>query len=381
MRIAALSTLALLLATSSASAQTPVPSFQLERLELDNSAKGSLTLASGLAMRQRQYRVFGALHYQHRPLLLLVDGVDTAAIITGRFTVHLGGAYAIIDGLEVGLQIPIVVYQGGDDVSAHGITPPDAFGFGAPVLSARWAFLRKAAGMPFDMAVDLAVPIPIGSNTALANDPGFGLIPRVSAGFDVSMLRISAELGVKIRPYTVMGTRALGSEFTWGLGAALNVTDNLRLEAALKSYISFANVPAGFELLGGARLTVGALELFLLGGMALGLAALNVHFKEVKDIVANLLALLFYLTPVIYTLEGVHFPEQGWARGLGGAVTTFVRWFNPFTPFTEATQDLLFRGAWPAATLWLHMGLWAAGSWIVGMWVFDRLRDSLVEAV
>jgi homopolymeric O-antigen transport system permease protein len=124
-----------------------------------------------------------------------------------------------------------------------------------------------------------------------------------------------------------------------------------------------------------------ALEVFLLGGMALGLAALNVHFKDVKDIVANLLALLFYLTPVIYTLDGVHFPEQGWARLLGRGVTAFVRWCNPFTPFTEATQDLLFRGVWPAASTWLHMGAWAALCWIAGMWLFDRLRDSLVEAV
>lgn len=123
------------------------------------------------------------------------------------------------------------------------------------------------------------------------------------------------------------------------------------------------------------------LELLLLGGMVLGLAALNVHFKDIKDIVANLLALLFYLTPVIYTLDGVHFPEQGWAHVLGRAVTLFVRWCNPFTPFTEATQDLLFHGTWPAWSLWLHMGAWAAGCWIVGVWLFDRLRDSLVEAV
>jgi OmpA-OmpF porin, OOP family len=270
MRTAALCSLALVLVSSSALAQTPVPSFNLERLELDNSAKASLTLAGGGAMLKRQYRVFGALHYQHRPLLLQVDGADAAAVVQGRFTVHLGGAYAIIDGLEIGLQIPVVVYQGGDDLSAQGLRPPDAFGFGAPVLSARWAFLRKTAGMPFDMAVDLAVPIPIGSNSALANDPGFGLVPRVSAGFDVSALRINADIGVKIRPYTPMGTRALGSEFTWGVGMAVNIAESLRLEAALKSYISFANVPAGFELLGGARYTIGALELFVLGGPGLG---------------------------------------------------------------------------------------------------------------
>ncbi|MCZ6726488.1 MAG: ABC transporter permease [Acidobacteria bacterium] len=124
-----------------------------------------------------------------------------------------------------------------------------------------------------------------------------------------------------------------------------------------------------------------ALEFLLLGGMVLGLAALNVHFKDIKDIVANLLALLFYLTPIIYRLEGIHFPEAGWAQHLGRVVSLFVRWCNPFTPFTEAIQETLFTGSWPALTLWLHMLAWAALCWLLGTWLFHRLRDSLVEAV
>ncbi len=140
----------------------------------------------------------------------------------------------------------------------------------------------------------------------------------------------------------------------------------------------------GFEVSGWLALAtpiIIVLEVALLGGMTLGLSALNVHFKDVKDIVANLLALLFYLTPVIYTLEGVSFPEEGWAQMLGKVVTFFVRWCNPFTPFTEATQDLLFRGLWPSAALWLHMGAWALVSWLLGAWLFERLKDSLGEAV
>ena len=140
----------------------------------------------------------------------------------------------------------------------------------------------------------------------------------------------------------------------------------------------------GFEVSGWLALAMPIvifLEVVLLGGMTLGLSALNVHFKDVKDIVANLLALLFYLTPVIYTLEGVSFPEEGWAQLLGKVVTGFVRWCNPFTPYTEATQDLLFRGVWPSAALWLHMGAWALVSWLLGAWLFERLKDSLGEAV
>jgi len=123
------------------------------------------------------------------------------------------------------------------------------------------------------------------------------------------------------------------------------------------------------------------LQILVLGGLSLALSALNVHFKDVKDIVANLLALLFYLTPVIYTLEGISFPDVGWAQALGRVVTALVRWCNPFTPFTEATQEALFRGHWPELGIWIHMAAWSLGCWVIGIWIFDRLRDSLVEAV
>lgn len=121
-----------------------------------------------------------------------------------------------------------------------------------------------------------------------------------------------------------------------------------------------------------ALLPVIVLLAFALGGLTLALSVVNVHFKDIKDIVSNLLALLFYLTPVIYPLAfASRYP----------ALRGFVVWFNPFTPFVQGVQDTVFYGRVPDATVWLHMLAWAAGLWIVGSWLFDRLSDSLVEAV
>lgn len=132
---------------------------------------------------------------------------------------------------------------------------------------------------------------------------------------------------------------------------------------------------AGFPVSGwGALLFPGValLLFFVLAGLALALAALNVHFKDVKDIVANLLALLFYLTPIIYPLR-----ELGSYPLLAG----LVRWANPFTPFVTALQTTLFAGAAPAPALWGHMTLWALGCWLLGGWLFQRLAENLAEAV
>lgn len=113
------------------------------------------------------------------------------------------------------------------------------------------------------------------------------------------------------------------------------------------------------------------LELPLIAGLTLALAALNVHFKDVRDLLANVLQLLFFMTPILYPLEWVEFP----------LLRAVIRRANPFSPFTLAYQDLWFRGAIPEPMLWLEMGVWALAAWVVGAWIFGRLRGSLVEAV
>jgi len=109
----------------------------------------------------------------------------------------------------------------------------------------------------------------------------------------------------------------------------------------------------------------------MVAGLALGFAALNVHFKDVKDILANLLTLLFFMTPILYTL-----------RTLEGVPT--IHWVvahNPFTPFVRGYQEILFYGRPPTPGLWLGMAAVSAVTWVVGSWLFDRLSDTLVEAV
>jgi ABC-type polysaccharide/polyol phosphate export permease len=113
------------------------------------------------------------------------------------------------------------------------------------------------------------------------------------------------------------------------------------------------------------------LQLPMITGMALGLAALNVHFKDVRDLLVNVLQLLFFMTPILYPLDWVGFPT----------LAAVIRWANPFSPFTLAYQDLLFRGSIPQPAVWLQMAICAAVAWLVGSWIFARLRGTLVEAV
>jgi ABC-type polysaccharide/polyol phosphate export permease len=112
------------------------------------------------------------------------------------------------------------------------------------------------------------------------------------------------------------------------------------------------------------------LQLPMLAGLSLGLAALNVHFKDIRDLLANLLQLLFFLTPILYTVDSISLPL---IRGL-------IR-LNPFTPFTVSYQHLLFSGRAPEPVDLGSMLVVSVLAWWLGSALFERLAETIAEAV
>ena len=113
-----------------------------------------------------------------------------------------------------------------------------------------------------------------------------------------------------------------------------------------------------------------AAQLLLTLGLALIVSALTVHFRDVRDLLQNLLTVWFFATPIIYPLW--HAPER-WRRLLE---------LNPFTHIVVAYQEVLFRPGpftgWPRL---LAVLAGAAVTFLVGYFVFDRLRETLAEEV
>lgn len=111
-------------------------------------------------------------------------------------------------------------------------------------------------------------------------------------------------------------------------------------------------------------------QLVLTLGLALLISALTVHFRDIKDILGNLMTLWFFSTPIIYSMQMA--PER-------------VRWIlnlNPMTHLAISYQEVLFyvgpHGHWK----WL-MAVFAfsIAVFFIGYFVFDRLRDSFAEEV
>ena len=111
-------------------------------------------------------------------------------------------------------------------------------------------------------------------------------------------------------------------------------------------------------------------QLVLTTGLALFLSALTVHFRDVKDLLGNLLTLWFFSTPIIYPMLTA--PED-------------LRWWlnlNPMTHLMISYQEVLFFPGPHGHYKWLlALGALSVVVFFAGYFVFDRLRDSFAEEV
>jgi lipopolysaccharide transport system permease protein len=113
-----------------------------------------------------------------------------------------------------------------------------------------------------------------------------------------------------------------------------------------------------------------AIQLILTLGLALMVSALTVHFRDLRDLLANLMTLWFFATPIVYPLSQA--PER---------VRRLLN-LNPFTHLAVAYQQVLFVPGpfeqWPRL---LAIGAASVMVLALGYVVFDRLRDTLAEEV
>jgi len=113
-----------------------------------------------------------------------------------------------------------------------------------------------------------------------------------------------------------------------------------------------------------------AVQLIFTLGLAFALSALTVHFRDVRDLLTNVLTLWFFVTPIIYP----YFTES---------VSRFLIFFrlNPFYHLAVSYQEILFFGQFGHARSLLLLAVLSAAVFVAGYWLFDRLRDSFAEAV
>ncbi|OJT25164.1 thrombospondin [Archangium sp. Cb G35] len=275
-KLSLLSAVATLLLGPAALAQpSGLPSFELERLELNPNGRGSLLMGTGELLPKGGFRLSIAGHYENDPLVMYRNGNRLGSVVGNRATGHLLAAWAPMQWLELGLQLPLVLWQNGDDLSAQNVESPATTGLSTPIAHVRLGLLAQRRDAPVDLALELGVGLPVGSADTLSRDSIVRLSPKVMLGRNFGALRAGVEAGALIRPAVVLGDEGevqdeLGSEVR--LGAVVATTgDGLRGELNVRGSVPLTREQGSLEVLAGLRLPLNeSLEAYALGGPGFG---------------------------------------------------------------------------------------------------------------
>lgn len=112
-----------------------------------------------------------------------------------------------------------------------------------------------------------------------------------------------------------------------------------------------------------------ALSLFLIFtfGVTLILSVLNVLFRDLKHLVDVALLFLFWVTPIVYQYQRIppHLRE--------------IFALSPLVEYILIFRGILYTGQLPSWHIMLAALTWTVGSISMGLFVFNRYADSLVE--
>lgn len=104
-------------------------------------------------------------------------------------------------------------------------------------------------------------------------------------------------------------------------------------------------------------------------GLTLTLSSVNVFLRDAGILWNTIQPALFYMTPIAYP-EGM-IPEK----------FLFIIRFNPVYSFIRLGRTILYDQALPSASLWLGCAAMAMVSFMMGLWVFNRLKNQFISAI
>ncbi len=123
------------------------------------------------------------------------------------------------------------------------------------------------------------------------------------------------------------------------------------------------------------------LQVFFTLAVTYFLSALNVAFRDLQHVVANLVQMLFFLTPVLWTLDTIGDVERFGVTLTAAQARDVMTFGNPMAGIMNAWRDIFFLHRVPA---WQPLAEVALLS-LVLLWlasgVFERRREEFAELV
>ena len=115
------------------------------------------------------------------------------------------------------------------------------------------------------------------------------------------------------------------------------------------------------------------IELIFVIGAGMALSALNVYFRDVRYLVESILAVMFWLSPVFYSLSTVRGNSPKWLYG--------VYLLNPLAGFVDGMRKAVLNSAHPdPISLAVASGV-SVIMLIIGLYIFNRMEKGFADLI
>ena len=120
---------------------------------------------------------------------------------------------------------------------------------------------------------------------------------------------------------------------------------------------------------------IGAVIVLFVSGLSLAVASANAIYRDIEFVVAALLLPLFFLTPILYSLDNLPGADtHPWLVDL-------IQWGNPITPVVECFRAPLFLGEVPATADLVYLVVETLVALVLGSVVFTSVDDRIAAEV
>lgn len=254
----------------------PVPRFDLQRLRLDPSALGSLTVGTGRTLAPGQLRVALNYHYEYLPMLFQTrwEPGSGRGLVENKMTAHLTAAIGVLPWLDVGAELPFILTQSGKPTVAY--VPPEGSGLATPWVTVRAAALRMSQGAPINLALGVTAGLPVGNEVVLGRED-YAVHPRLQLGYAGDGFQVGGEAGVFFRkkqdlsPLSYNETDIVGNELRLAATVTSLQGESTRGEVSALVGMPLEGGKMGAELLVAIRKhALTNLDLYVMGGPGVG---------------------------------------------------------------------------------------------------------------